>query len=188
MPANDTTTYEGIGNENEFYSQHYLAEIFQSDIKDVLSDWHSQEAEDDTEYKAPFTQLRNIHTDYFKIRDQIKNSRGAIRRIELQRDFFKSLLPILGFDWDPYDLVVGEDIEIPVLSVVHDTNDVPMLIAIGAFDSEYDQIDPLSLTPDQAQFHSEKPANSELLQENVIFMDNQTHQGGYYYYQTLSFC
>ena len=166
MAANDTTTYEGIGNENEFYSQHYLAEIFQSDIKDVLSDWQSQEAGDDSEYKAPYTQLRNIHTDYFKIRDQIKNSRGDRRRIELQRDFFKSFLPILGYDWNPHDLVVDEDIEIPVLSVVHDCHDAPMLIAIGAFDPEYDQIDPLSLTPNQAQFHSEKPASTELLQEN----------------------
>ena len=28
MHANEITTYVGIINENEFYSQHYLAEIF----------------------------------------------------------------------------------------------------------------------------------------------------------------
>ncbi len=29
----------GINNENEFYSNHYLGEVFTSDIRDVLEPW-----------------------------------------------------------------------------------------------------------------------------------------------------
>lgn len=35
----------GISNENEFYSQHYLAEIFTGDVKDILEAWQQQESE-----------------------------------------------------------------------------------------------------------------------------------------------
>ncbi len=33
----------GIYNENEFYSNHYLGEVFTSDIRDVLESWIKQE-------------------------------------------------------------------------------------------------------------------------------------------------
>ena len=33
----------GINNENEFYSNHYLGEVFTSDIRDVLEPWINQE-------------------------------------------------------------------------------------------------------------------------------------------------
>ncbi|WP_436976601.1 hypothetical protein, partial [Salmonella enterica] len=33
----------GINNENEFYSNHYLGEVFTSDIRDVLEPWIEQE-------------------------------------------------------------------------------------------------------------------------------------------------
>ena len=35
----------GISNENEFYSQHYMAEIFagDSDVKALLENWQQQE-------------------------------------------------------------------------------------------------------------------------------------------------
>ena len=37
-------TFVGIANENEFYSHHYLAEVFGGDIRDRLEAW--QQAED----------------------------------------------------------------------------------------------------------------------------------------------
>ena len=33
----------GISNENEFYSHHYLSEIFGNDIRGVLDGWNQQE-------------------------------------------------------------------------------------------------------------------------------------------------
>ena len=38
-------TFAGITNENEFYSHHYLAEVFKGDIKDRLEAWDAQEAQ-----------------------------------------------------------------------------------------------------------------------------------------------
>ena len=34
-----TTTFTGIQNENEFYSHHYLAELFANDIQATTARW-----------------------------------------------------------------------------------------------------------------------------------------------------
>ena len=36
-------TFAGIANENEFYSHHYLAEVFKGDIKARLDAWPTAE-------------------------------------------------------------------------------------------------------------------------------------------------
>ena len=37
--AGTATTFAGIHNENEFYSHHYLSEIFTGDIRDTVARW-----------------------------------------------------------------------------------------------------------------------------------------------------
>ena len=34
--ADSVSTFAGLTNENEFYSHHYLAEVFKGDIKSLL--------------------------------------------------------------------------------------------------------------------------------------------------------
>lgn len=36
-------TFVGITNENEFYGHHYLAEVFQGDIKTLIEQWNAAE-------------------------------------------------------------------------------------------------------------------------------------------------
>ena len=38
-------TFAGITNENEFYSHHYLAEVFKGDIKARIDAWLEREQE-----------------------------------------------------------------------------------------------------------------------------------------------
>ena len=46
MPvANAVQTFVGIANENEFFSHHYLAEVFRGNIKDTLDRWSAVEEE-----------------------------------------------------------------------------------------------------------------------------------------------
>ena len=47
MPAAETTTtFAGIHNENEFYSHHYLSEVFAGDIRETVERWHDAAASD----------------------------------------------------------------------------------------------------------------------------------------------
>ena len=36
----------GISNENEFFSHHYLSELFQGDIRETVNRWNEAEAAD----------------------------------------------------------------------------------------------------------------------------------------------
>jgi len=56
----------GIVNENEFYTNHYLNEIFEGDIKDRITSWQEQENESDV-YKTPFKKLRGIGPNYLDL-------------------------------------------------------------------------------------------------------------------------
>ena len=45
MPAAETTaTFAGIHNENEFYSHHYLSEVFAGDIREIVERWRDAAA------------------------------------------------------------------------------------------------------------------------------------------------
>ena len=85
MAEKDTTSsYVGISNENEFYSQHYLSEIFKGDIKSILDTWlaaeTASEGQQEDQYKTPFNRLKALHKDYFAIRDRLSPQRKAAGR------------------------------------------------------------------------------------------------------------
>ena len=52
----------GINNDNEFYTEHYLSELFKKDIKDVLKSWRK---EVEIESKTPYQQLGRLSRKYF---------------------------------------------------------------------------------------------------------------------------
>ena len=49
-------TFVGSVNENEFYSHHYLSEVFKGDIRERLEQWAAVE-ESHPAQRAPFKQL-----------------------------------------------------------------------------------------------------------------------------------
>jgi len=179
MPITDTAaTYIGINNENEFYSHHYLSQVFEGDIKQVLSDWHQAETlskeQDETTVQAPYHQLRNISRDYFSMREKIRREKSPDKRIALQREFFKQLLPVIGYRYQPHNLELDDHSEIPVLTALSDQQGAADLIIIGVYDPDQEDLDPLALKLHQDQFHGDIPADSDLLQQtwNEIISKN----------------
>ena len=155
MPISDNAaTYLGIANENDFYSAHYLAEVFAGDIKGVLDAWQvraDQEAEDDAlprdqRYQTPPQRLKNLARDYFAMRERSQKERNQARATAMQRDFFRQLLAALDIPWHPHNRRVGTDQELPVLAALPEGGDQPAkLWVLGALDTEKDGLDPLLL-------------------------------------------
>ena len=56
MPA----TFAGIQNENEFYSHHYLAELFANDIQATTARWRESAAESSNGARTPDQALRAL--------------------------------------------------------------------------------------------------------------------------------
>ena len=97
MPA----TFTGIQNENEFYSHHYLAELFANDIQTTTARWRDSAAESANGKRTPDLALRALARPYLRFRQQFARERRNQARIELQRDWFRLLLTTLGYDFEP---------------------------------------------------------------------------------------
>ena len=161
MPVTDNAaTFLGINNENEFYSAHYLAEVFKGDINVALNAWKEKE-DSEEHYQAPYNRLKGIARDYFAMRERSHKERNHQKAIAMQREFFRLFCGAFDFPWNPHNRRVQtdkkkEDLEIPVLSVVPN-NEGPKLWVLGALDSDKEGIDPLLLELKKDQFIGEGP-------------------------------
>src|SRR5690625_1164237 len=157
------TTFAGLANENEFFSPHYLAEVFQSDLADTIRAWEAREQQDREQaerdrvqdaatFISPHRALRNLHRDYFEIRFELSSERDIHTRIEHRRSFFRRLMNLLDIPWQPENRLIAPNIELPVLSALgHD------LWVLGAFDVAGEGEDPLALTLHPEQFIGDGP-------------------------------
>src|SRR5438552_16267400 len=97
MPvAEAVQTFVGITNENEFYSHHYLSEVFKGDIRERLEQWAAAE-EAHPEQRAPYKQLASWAPQWFALRNAGTRGGAAAE----QRDSFQHVqqgrLQALGY-------------------------------------------------------------------------------------------
>ena len=156
-------TFAGIHNENEFYSHHYLAEIFTGDIRGAIERW--RKAAEAGGARAPYAELRALAPDYLRFRRDFDRERRSAKRIDLQRDWFRQLLRALGYPWQPANLRLADGAEAPVLCAADIWAGSPRLLVLGAYDPSGEGEDPLALKPHPDQFHGEVPPPEALLSE-----------------------
>jgi type I restriction-modification system DNA methylase subunit len=188
VPVSDNAaTFLGINNENEFYSAHYLAEVFKGDINEVLTAWKTQEESDEEteeDYRAPYNRLKLLARDYFAMRERSQRERNHKKATDMQREFFKQLCSVLDLPWNPHNRRVTsdktkDDLELPVLSVVPN-NESAKLWVLGALDVEKEGIDPLLLELKKDQFVGDGPHADSLkntnwydLINNIVFKQDE---------------
>ncbi|MBV2180719.1 MAG: class I SAM-dependent DNA methyltransferase [Castellaniella sp.] len=134
MPTLDAVqTFAGITNENEFYSHHYLAEVFKGDIKNTLDAWDEDEAQHPGQnaHRAPYKRLQAWAQKWFSLRSQIAQTSDAHKRWVLFTDIQAGLLDALGYAAPPArptcePLVAGLPIPVWALSL-------PGLVLIPAY-------------------------------------------------------
>ncbi|MDE2977512.1 MAG: hypothetical protein OXU63_08320 [Acidobacteriota bacterium] len=168
MPTDAVATFPGIHNENEFYSQHYLSEIFAKDIGDTVSRW-SDEAKAaggaSADARPPYDALRGLAGDYLRFRGHFaRERRGHEARVEDQRAWFRQLLAALGYEYKARNHVLDDGDEVPVLHAARQHGAVNLLV-LGAYDAVGEDEDPLTLKPHRAQYHGEAPPPEALLKE-----------------------
>lgn len=122
----------GIENANDFYSQHYLDEVLDNDLKDVFARW-SEEGSASTPAR-----LRQMAGDYLKLRDQLVKARTLEDRVALLHDLAERLFGVLGYTLQP-ETLSQEDGELPVLACYRGSDGKPALvIALAPFAPEED--------------------------------------------------
>ncbi|WP_425259799.1 class I SAM-dependent DNA methyltransferase [Rubrivivax sp. RP6-9] len=111
MPVLDAVqTFAGIANENEFYSHHYLAEVFKGDIKTRLEAWEAAESEHPGEdaFRAPHKRLQSWAQKWFSLRGQVARGHDEAERWQLFTQLQAGLLQAMGYDAPPKAPVVHE--------------------------------------------------------------------------------
>jgi len=133
----------GLTNANEFYSQHYLDEILERDLRPLFEQWKAQGA------ASPVARLRAASgaNGYFRQRERFVGARKADERAALFADLVEPLLQALGYDIAPQALPLADG-ELPVLAVYRDAAQRPLLVIAAAIAaSGDDDIPPLQLVP-----------------------------------------
>ncbi|MCW0937424.1 class I SAM-dependent DNA methyltransferase [Pantoea sp. RG18] len=156
----------GINNENEFYSNHYLGEVFTSDIREALEPWNEQEnaareveraAREQGEeftpgYRAPWNQLNSLATTFFRQLSEQEKQRQIPQRLTDQRSRWQPLLQALGYELNPKIQVLEDGSPLPVLARYNSLDGSPWLWIVEAHDVEEGTLDPLALSLLKAQF------------------------------------
>lgn len=131
----------GLTNANEFYSQHYLDEILEKDLKPLFDQWKEQGAQ------SPVARLRTAAgaNGYFRARERFLNERKTSERASLFIDLVQPLLAALGYELAQQNLTLAEG-ELPVLAVYRDAKHQPLLVIAAAIaNADDDDSSPLQL-------------------------------------------
>ncbi|BBG66219.1 type II restriction enzyme, methylase subunits [Hydrogenimonas sp.] len=139
----------GIINENEFYTSHYLSEIFEKDIKERIDIW-SAKAQEDERHIPPYKELRSMAGDYFAMLDKLRKKHLTTpEKLELSRAFIQRLLWVLGYETQPE----REELEagfVPLLCRIDRADHSPLLWILESHCSE--PCDVLKSVPIEDQF------------------------------------
>lgn len=170
----------GIINENEFYSNHYLDEVFGSDIRSVLEPWQAQEqaaryqeraAKEQGKtvapgYRAPWNQLGSLASGYFRQLSEQEKQRDIAQRLSDQRARQATVLSALGYQLAPTLQPLDEGCSLPLLASYESADGSPWLWIAEAFDSE-EEGDPLAQALHALQLPADTdPKQSQLLRHN----------------------
>lgn len=124
-----TFAITGLENTNEFYSQHYLDEIVENDLKPLFNRWKEQGA------ASPVSRVRTAGgAAYFRARERFVSERKAADRLPLLIDLVQPLLQAIGYEIAPQALesADGKGHGLPVLAVYRDAKAHPLLVIASA--------------------------------------------------------
>lgn len=170
----------GIYNENDFYSHHYLSEVFVGDIRGVLEQWlenenQARELERQEKdkggnpqrgYRAPYNQLASYSGDYFRELNLHLNVKDINKRLFNQRARWQPIMQALGYELKPTKVLLEQG-QLPVLSAYDDHQGLPLLWIIEAHDPSADDCaDPLSLPLLPQQLDALEPEQRKALLQN----------------------
>ncbi|TIC80327.1 Eco57I restriction-modification methylase domain-containing protein [Crenobacter intestini] len=134
----------GLGNANEFYSQHYLDEILEKDLKDLFDRWKAAGA------ASPLARLRSAAgtNGYFRARERFLAERRPDERAARLNDLAEPLLDALGYRLAPEALPLADG-SLPVLGAWRDSRGQPLLVVVAALARPGDEdTPPLQLQPE----------------------------------------
>ncbi|CAB1369115.1 Eco57I restriction-modification methylase domain-containing protein [Denitratisoma oestradiolicum] len=136
-------TAAGLENVNEFYSQHYLDEIVERDLKDLFERWKQEGA------TSPPSRLRASINGYYRQHDKFLREKTLPARRALLADLTEPILGALGYTLQQESLAL-DDLALSALAVYRNAKGTPTLVVLPAVASHGDDdLATLDLSPRQ---------------------------------------
>lgn len=186
--------FYGLINENEFYSDHYLSEIFSGDIRQVLEAWQQKENEsreagkkDIQEgvaqyvgYRTPPNQLAGQARDILQRMEECARLRKPVERVQAARSLATKLLQVFDLPNQPHLKRLEDGSEVPLLGELATSQGEPLLWIIEALPdatAEADQ-DPLTfrILPEQYSSLSDNPIPKDITAEAAADWQKRLNQ------------
>ncbi|WP_455033183.1 Eco57I restriction-modification methylase domain-containing protein [Lautropia mirabilis] len=144
-------TIDGLTNANTFYSQHYLDDILEKDLKSLFERWKAQGNQ------SPAARLKAAGgaNGYFRNRERFLAARSPESRAQHLQALAAPILEALDYAVHPQNLTLADSAregELPVLALYQDSRGAPLLAicAAVALPGE-EELSPLELPPRDAQ-------------------------------------
>lgn len=142
-------TFAGIANENEFYSHHYLAEVFKGDIKSLIDQWLAAETEiaeaaadaQPEQTRAPFKRLSGASNRWFADSGRIARLKEPAERLSAHLNLHKPLLAALGHQPQVRQLELQAGMPVPVWQVIGETGKAPQLVILPSYNPSQEDED-----------------------------------------------
>ncbi len=142
-------TFVGITNENEFYGHHYLAEVFQGDIKSLIEEWNATEEAarssdpssfipQPSSFRSPHRRLGGLGGKWFSAVSALAKLKDPAERLRAHAALHQPLLEALGYRIQPRQLELQVGQPVPVWSVLGKDGDPPRLLVVPACDPDAD--------------------------------------------------
>ena len=136
-------TFVGIANENEFYSHHYLSEVFKGDIRERLEQWAAAE-EAHPGQRAPYKQLASWAGQWFALRSASSRGSDAAEQLASFQHVQQGLLQALGYTITPQHLELQAGMPVPVWQVIGDAGKAPQVLVVPAYNPGQEEDDILN--------------------------------------------
>jgi hypothetical protein len=149
--ADAVHTFAGIQNENEFFSHHYLAEIFKGDIRERIEAWNALEESGGA--RAPHRRLGEQARAWFRDHAALARLRHPDEALAAHRTLHRGLLEAMGYTLQPGMLELQPGMPISIWSVLGAPGHAPQLVVVGVSPRGMDDDEePLDQKLDAAQY------------------------------------
>ena len=143
----------GIANDNEFYSDHYLSEVFVKDTKELLESWRGAaelRAEATTgavveTRGTPDSQLRALAQPFPSVLNQLERARTPQAKLAAQRPWLQQICEALSLPWAPQARELDDDLVLPLLCELNNSEGKPLVWILEALPTDALDADPLEL-------------------------------------------
>ena len=152
-------SWAGISNDNEFYSEHYLAEVFVKDTKALLDRWRDagvsqKEATGGTVVEnvpTPDAALRALARELTSVIDALTRAKKTDDKRDIQRNWMQSIAHALSLPFAPENRLLDDELALPLLGEVRDSEGRAQLWILEALPVDALDADPLTLEVDREQ-------------------------------------